>query len=79
MSLDEVYSEQLEIESVPEPFRSTLIGALKDRERTQKLLYSPSVSTIGFDAPATLLAITDDRWLVILDEGTKPTCFACDI
>jgi hypothetical protein len=56
---------------VPEPFRSTLTGALKDRERTQKLLYSPSVSTIGFNAPATLLAITDDRWLVILDEGTK--------
>jgi hypothetical protein len=45
MSTDEIYSEELEIASVHEPFRTALLGALKDRERTRKLLYSPSFST----------------------------------
>jgi hypothetical protein len=68
MSIDEVYAEELELASVHEPFRSTLLGALKDRERTRKLLYSPVFSTLGFNAPASLLAITDERWLVILED-----------
>jgi hypothetical protein len=72
MSTDEIYSEELEIASVHEPFRTALIGALKDRERTRKLLYSPPFSTVGFTAPASLLVITDERWLVILQEESEP-------
>lgn len=68
MSTDEVYSEQLDMESVREPFRGALFGALKERERTRKLLYSPPFSSGGLNIPASLLAITDSRWLVILDE-----------
>ena len=71
MSMEEVYSEELEMASVQEPFRSALVRALKDQERTRKLLYSPSFSTVGFNAPATLLVITDTRWLVIPEE-TEP-------
>ena len=72
MSTDEIYSEELEIASVHEPFRTALLGALKDRERTRRLLYSPPFSTVGFTAPASLLAITDERWLVILEEESEP-------
>jgi hypothetical protein len=72
MSTDEIYSEELEIASVHEPFRTALLGALKDREGSRKLLYSPSFSTIGFTAPASLLAITDERWLVIVEEESEP-------
>jgi hypothetical protein len=72
MSTDEIYSEELEIASVHEPFRTALLGALKDRERTRKLLYSPAFSTVGFTAPASLLAMTDERWLVILEEKSEP-------
>jgi hypothetical protein len=72
MSTDEIYSEELEIASVQESFRTALLGALKDRERTRKLLYSPPFSTLGFTAPASLLAITDERWLVILEEESEP-------
>jgi hypothetical protein len=75
MNIDEVYSEELEIASVHEPFRSALLGALKDPERTRKILYSPAFSTLGLNAPASLLAITDERWLVILDDenGSRVT------
>ena len=73
MSTDEIYSEELEIASVHEPFRTALLGALKDRERTRKLLYSPPFSTVGFTAPASLLALTDERWLVILEEESEPS------
>jgi hypothetical protein len=72
MGTDEIYSEELETASVQEPFRTALLGALKDRERTRKLLYSPAFSTLGFTAPASLLAITDERWLVILEEDSEP-------
>jgi hypothetical protein len=72
MNTDEIYAEELEIASVHEPFRTALLGSLKDRERTRKLLYSPPFSTDGFTAPASLLAITDKRWLVILEEESEP-------
>lgn len=72
MSTDEVFSEQLDMQSVHEPFRGALLRALKDRETTRKLLYSPPFSTAGLNVAASLLAITDYRWLVILDEEGEP-------
>jgi hypothetical protein len=57
---------------VHEPFRSALLGTLNNRERTRKLLYSPSLSAVGFNASTSFLAITEGPWLVILDECSEP-------
>jgi hypothetical protein len=62
MSTDEIYSEELEIASVHEPFRTALIGALKDRERTRKLLYSPPFSTVGFTARVAVREERHDKY-----------------
>jgi hypothetical protein len=58
---------------VHEPFWSALLGTLNDRERERgNCIISHHCPRLDFNAPALLLAIMDDPWLVILDEGSEP-------
>ncbi len=67
------------VDDVPEPFRGALQEHLSPREVV--LIYSPAFSTLEnlpeesapgnigkILIPASVLAITDDRWLVVTEE-----------
>jgi hypothetical protein len=56
MSSNEVFSEQLsDIENVREPFRSALLSALKDNEKTRTLLLR-SIVLRGWVQRSSLIA-----------------------
>jgi hypothetical protein len=56
-------------EETPEPFRSALLEHLSARESIEYLAFSPADIRIGVRSPATLLALTDRRWLVVTDDA----------
>lgn len=72
------------VADVPEPFRGTLQEHLSPGEQVV-LIYSPAFSTLKNlpkDAqdnvgrvliPASVLAVTDDRWLVVTEKGGEVT------
>jgi len=56
-------------EETPEPFRSALLEHLSPGESLEYLAFSPANVSIGVRSPATLLALTDRRWLVVSDDA----------
>jgi hypothetical protein len=70
------------VDDVPEPFLGTLKDRISSKERIQSLIYSPVFSTLEKNvppgsttvtpgqilAPASVLAVLDDRWLVATEE-----------
>jgi hypothetical protein len=82
MDIDKNFPTKLHcIDDVPERFRGALNDRLSPSEHVQLLVYSPAFSTLeNLDsestpvipnrvlAPATLLAITEKRWLVATEE-----------
>jgi hypothetical protein len=56
-------------EETPEPFRIALLEHLSARESIEYLAFSPANISIGVRSPATLLALTDRRWLVVSDDA----------
>ncbi len=57
------------VEETPEPFRSALLEQLLARDSIQLLVFNPANTTQGVWSPATLLALTDRRWLLVSDDG----------
>ncbi len=57
------------VEETPEPFRSALLEHLSPRESIEYLAFGPAHIRIGVRSPATLLALTDRRWLVVSDDA----------
>jgi hypothetical protein len=69
------------VDDVPEPFLGTLKDRISSKERVQSLIYSPVFSTLEnlppgstpvtpgqILAPASVLAVLDNRWLVATEE-----------
>jgi hypothetical protein len=70
------------VNDVPEPFLGALKDRISSKERVQSLIYSPVFSTLEnlpsgstpvtpgqILAPASVLAVLDNRWLVATEEG----------
>ena len=82
MDVDNNFPTKLSsVDDAPEPFRRALKDNISSRELVRLLIYSPAFSTIdklspgsalvrwpAILAPATLLAVMDDRWLVATEE-----------
>jgi hypothetical protein len=83
MDLDNNFPTKLSsVDDVPEPLRSALRDNIAAKEHIRLMIYSPVFSTIdelvpgsalarspSILAPATLLAVLDDRWLVATEEN----------
>lgn len=55
-------------EDVAEPFGKALRDRLSPHERVQRIIFSPSFTSLGERAPASLLVIADQRWLILQDD-----------
>jgi hypothetical protein len=69
------------VEETPEPFRGALMQRLSPRDRIRLLAFNPSHTSQGVRSPATLLTLTDRRWLLVaddIDDGTSVVEFDFD-
>jgi len=56
------------VEETPEPSRGALLQRLSPRDRIRLLAFKPSHTSQGVRSPATLLTLTDRRWLLVADD-----------
>jgi len=56
------------IEDTPPPFREALLQRVDEHENTRHLIHSPAFATGKFRTLASLLCVTDKRWLIALCE-----------
>ena len=69
MDIDDRFaSKAVKVEETPEPFRRVLLEHLSPDEPANLLLYGPAFSTMDLKMPATVLALTNRRWLVVSEE-----------
>jgi hypothetical protein len=64
------------VEETPEPFRGTLLGHLSPQESIRLLAFSLAYTSLGVRSPATLLTLTDRRWLLVSDDEDGRTAVA---
>jgi hypothetical protein len=56
------------VEETPDPFRQCLVENLGPDEAVSLLVYSPVFKSLGRRFDATVIAITDERWLILAEE-----------
>jgi hypothetical protein len=65
MEIDTPFPTKLHtISDAPEPFRSALAESLPSAESVRLLVHAPAFTTGDQRSPATVLAVTNDGWLV---------------
>jgi hypothetical protein len=70
MDLDTRFASKLDnIADAPVAFRDAMAQYLPSPDCHRLLAYSPTFTTLGHRSPATLLAISSDRWLVASDDA----------
>jgi hypothetical protein len=65
-SVEQFASSVRRLEDVPEPFGEALSKRIPESEAVVDLIYSPAFRAGRFCSLASLLCITDSRWLVVL-------------
>src|SRR5258708_10310885 len=65
MEIDTRFPTKLDtVSDAPEPFRSVLVESLPSSEPVRLLVHAPAFTTEDQRWPATVLAMTNDGWLV---------------
>jgi hypothetical protein len=65
MQIDTRFPTKLDtVSDAPEPLRSELVKSLPSKEPVRLLVYAPAFPTGDEKSPATLLAVTNNGWLV---------------
>ena len=65
MEIDTRFPTKLDtISDAPEPLRSALVESFPSEKSVRLLVHAPAFSTVGEKTPATVLAVTNDGWLV---------------
>jgi hypothetical protein len=68
----------MRVKETPEPFRNLLRKHLSPRDPIHLLAFSPPHTSQGVRSPATLLTLSDHRWLLISDgEDGTPALVEC--
>jgi hypothetical protein len=67
-SAGEFATNARDIEDLSSPFRETLMERIGMTEKLQHLIYSPAFDTAKFRGLASVLCVTDQRWLIVLRE-----------
>ena len=57
------------IEDTPSPFREALLQRIQKNESVRHLIFSPAFGVAKLRALASLVCVTDRRWLIVLREG----------
>src|ERR1700719_3605701 len=65
MQIDTRFPTKLDtVSDAPEPLRSELVKSLPSKEPVRLLVHAPAFPTADEKSPATLLAVTNNGWLV---------------
>jgi hypothetical protein len=65
MEIDTRFPTKLNtVSDAPDPFRSALVGSLASGEQVRLLVHAPAFATELEKSPATVLAVTNNGWLV---------------
>jgi len=72
-SVEDFAARSVRIEDTPPPFREALLHRVDDRENIRHLIHSPAFATGKFRGLASLLCVTDKRWLIVLCEKDGST------
>ena len=79
MDIDDRFaSKAVDVEETPEPFRHALLQNLSPDEPVNLLVYGPAFSTMDLKMPATVLTLTNRRWLIVSEADQGPMVHACD-
>jgi hypothetical protein len=70
-SVEQFATSAKRITDLPSPFREAIKDHVSETEAIHDLIYSPSFSTAKFQSPASVLCVTNQRWLIALlgEEG----------
>ena len=69
MKIDRSFAGKVKnVDEAPEPFRQSLQENIEPDETVSLLVYSPVFKSAGRRIDATVLAITDERWLMLTEE-----------
>ncbi|MFZ0709249.1 MAG: hypothetical protein WAM53_04345, partial [Terrimicrobiaceae bacterium] len=69
MKIDSRFASKAEsIDETPEPFREQLKKHLKPGEKISLLVCAPAFRSSREKFPATALAVTDQRWVIVAEE-----------
>jgi hypothetical protein len=61
------------VEDAPEPFRSAMVAVLKPSDVVRSLIFGPAEDLIRKILPASLLAILEDEWIIVVGgENAEP-------
>jgi hypothetical protein len=72
-SVDQFPTSATRIEDTPTPFREALLQRVQENESVRHLIFSPEFGAAKFRALASLLCVTDRRWLIVLPESDGST------
>src|SRR5271167_1390651 len=72
-SADQFPMSVTRIEDSPTPFREALLQRIHQSESVRHLIFSPEFGAAKFRALASLLCVTDRRWLIVLRESDGST------
>src|SRR5205823_8917352 len=72
-SLDQFPSSTESIFELSSPFREALIERVSQTENLKHLIYSPAFGTTKFKTLASVLCVTDQRWLIVTCENDRST------
>ena len=68
MEIDAILPTKLNaIADAPEPFRSAVAQNITSESSIRLLVHAPAFSTATEKTPATVLAVTNEGWLVVVD------------
>ena len=67
-SVGDFATRSLRIEDTPRPFREALLHRVDEGENIRHLIHGPAFATGKFRSLASLLCVTDKRWLIVLCE-----------
>src|SRR5580704_12041988 len=68
MKIDTRFPTKLNtVSDAPEPLRSELVKSLNSNEPVRLLVHAPAFPTGDQKSPATVLAVTNNAWLVALE------------
>jgi hypothetical protein len=67
------------VEEAPEPLRGVMAAALRPHDRMRWLIFGPTQRTVGAASPASLFAILEREWLVVVcGEDVEPRVYRCE-
>jgi hypothetical protein len=65
-SVEQFATSAKRVTELPSPFREAIMGQVTETAAVHELIFSPAFNTTKFRSPASVLCVTNQRWLIAL-------------